>query len=113
MSGEPWPKAKGNNGHRVWRTPWGDAYGFDCPPAHDPLTADEVYALPDDTEITILWGGGNGPHQYLWRAGLVWMLDDPQGERWPGKRLGGLIGSRHLVGNEQYQDKVWIQQDPT
>ena len=110
MSDEPaWPRAEGNGGKRVWRTPWGDAYSAKCPPGHDPLTVDEVYALPGDTEITVLWGGGNGPHQYLWRAERAYLLDDPQGERWPGDRLGGVSGQRHLVGDKRWQDKVWIQ----
>jgi hypothetical protein len=28
------------------------------------LTADEVAALPDGTEVEVVWSGGNGPHRY-------------------------------------------------
>ena len=31
----------------------------------EPLTADELAALPEGTPITVLWSGGNGPHRYL------------------------------------------------
>ncbi len=29
------------------------------------LTKEEVKALPSGTDITIIWSGGNGPHDYI------------------------------------------------
>lgn len=30
----------------------------------EPLTQDEIDALPGGTEIEVIWSGGNGPHRY-------------------------------------------------
>jgi hypothetical protein len=97
-----WPRITGRNGLLCWDTPWGRAYSSECPPGDEPLTADEVRSLPDGVRILVLWGGGNGPHEYLWRQGMVFV-----DERDRGSRLGGLIGSWSLVGDEPHQDKVW------
>jgi hypothetical protein len=34
-------------------------------PAGDPLPAEQVIELAEGTPVTIIWSGGNGPHDYV------------------------------------------------
>ena len=43
-------------------------------PAGDPLTRQEVEALPDGTRIIVIWSGGNGPHRYTLRHHLGYLV---------------------------------------
>ncbi len=97
-----WPRVAGNR-RCCWDTPWGQAYGMRCPPVEAPLTLEAVRALPDGVRILVLWSGGNGPHEYIWCNGRVFV---------PGHQsscsLGGIPGVESLVGSHQWQDKVWL-----
>ena len=105
MNNEPWPRVEGNHGILCWDTPWGRAYATQCPPSNPPLTAVEVQALPNG-KILVLWGGGNGPHEYIWHNGRVFNGKDDV-VNGGGTKLGGRIGSWSLVGHKPCQDKVW------
>ena len=51
----------------------------------DPLTQAQVDALPEGTEVEVIWSGGNGPHRYLLvrdergRSYVVALGEDPHG----------------------------------
>jgi hypothetical protein len=40
------------------------AEGSEVVSAPEPLTQSQVDALPDGTEVEVVWIGGNGPHRY-------------------------------------------------
>ena len=106
MTSSRWVHVVGRNGLAAWNSDLGSAYTSQRPPEEDPLTAEEVQALPKGTRLLVLWGGGNGPHEYVWRDGKVFCPDSDD----TGDRLGGLIGEWDLVGTEPYQDKVWLSE---
>lgn len=66
----------------------------------EPLTPDEIDALPDGTEVEILWSGGNGPHRYLLvkdERGRSYALsphEDPHGPMRYYNPLGSFVGPR-------------------
>lgn len=71
---------------------------------HPPLTEAEVAKLPEGTPVTIIWSGGNGPHQYI-------ITVDYDGTRcaWVerhGERLR-YYNPLRFVGQERYHTRVW------
>lgn len=38
---------------------------FGPAPEGEPLTSEQVAELADGTPVTIIWSGGNGPHDYV------------------------------------------------
>ncbi len=84
-----------HRGRACWESCTGSTAYVRCPPATPPLTADDVAALPDNTRITVLWGGGNGPHEYTLRDGSAWSGDV-------------FVGRVRMVGNKRWHNKVWL-----
>jgi len=76
-------------------------------PDSEMLSEDEVRALPEGTWITVIWSGGNGPHDYE-------LVFNHQGEPYAwAKNLdhnGNLKFYNPLtfIGKERYHTRVWI-----
>jgi hypothetical protein len=60
----------------------GGVYGDFPEGCGEPLTAEEVAALPHGAEVVIGWSGGNGPHRYFIHreAGLVYARSPHEGD---------------------------------
>lgn len=75
-------------------------------PADPPLGGDEVAALSDGTRVRVLWGGGNGPHDYTIKRdhdGTLWAkTKDDAGPQDP-MLMPGL--NEHLFGPRRWQHK--------
>ena len=73
----------------------------------EPLTMEEVSALEHDTQVIIIWSGGNGPHTY-WidrrNKGAVYALSEIEKEQ--GKRATGNPIS--FVGNQRFHTRIWL-----
>lgn len=67
------------------------------------LTADEVAALPEGVAITVLWSGGNGPHQYR-------IAVDRFGQRYAATRDENLrfYNPLQFVGQQKWHTRVWL-----
>jgi hypothetical protein len=94
-----WKRTVGNNGAPCWESILGRAYSSECPPTSAPLTRAQFHALPNETPIIVLWGGGNGPHQYVLRDGRAAIR---------GERSIGSEGAIGRVGDWPMENKVWI-----
>lgn len=71
------------------------------------LTREELDALPENTPITVMWSGGNGPHKYI-------LVDGAFGLRYAclEKDLGDPrlreINPLEFVGTERRHTRVWL-----
>ena len=75
---------------------------FGPAPDGDPLTADEVAALPDGATVVVIWSGGNGPHRYVIAVSggdrYAW-TGDPGSDRF--------YNALTFVGQERFHTRVW------
>ena len=77
-------------------------------PKGDPLTEKEVSKLPEGTPITVVWSGGNGPHDYV-----VTVRGD---QRYaavntdPGDRMR-FYNPLRFVGQRSYHTRVWLKEE--
>ena len=100
-----WKRTVGHLGIPCWESALGRAYSSECPPTSAPLTRAQVSALPNGTPVIVMWGGGNGPHRYVYRDGCAVMPDVPD---WNSDD-----GELDCVGGEPMQHKVWIDTKAT
>lgn len=80
-------------------------------PEDPPLDERAVSELPDGARVLVLWGGGNGPHEYeieRTEDGTLWALSGLRGER--GSRGQDPMWPSYLTsyGTERWQSKVWL-----
>lgn len=73
---------------------------------NSPLTPDEVNRLPEGATVTVIWSGGNGPHDYLVVVG-----DD--GQRYVAAESAPIelrfYNPLTFVGQERFHTRVWIR----
>ena len=72
----------------------------------DPMTAEDVAALPDGTRVRVTWSGGNGPHEYViavdkWGQRYAARNTDPDD---PFRWYNALV----YVGTERFFTRVWL-----
>lgn len=68
-----------------------------------PLTEEEVAQLEEGTPVTVIWSGGNGPHDYI-------ITVNAAGDRhaWSGISLGTRVyNPLRFVGQERFHTRVW------
>ena len=65
----------------------------------DPLTPEEAAVLPADTEIMVIWSGGNGPHRYR-------VVIGPNGIRYAGDLRND--NPLDFIGQERFHTRVWL-----
>lgn len=67
-----------------------------------PLTEEEVAELPEGAPITVIWSGGNGPHDYT-------IAVDEAGQRyaWQGEERLRFYNLLRFVGQRRYHTRVW------
>lgn len=100
-----WKRTVGHLGIPCWESTLGRAYSSERPPTSEPLTQAQVSALQNGTPIVVMWGGGNGPHRYVYHNGCAVMPDDPD---WNSDD-----GELDQVGVELMSHKVWIDTETT
>lgn len=74
-----------------------------------PLTPDEVAELADGTPITVIWAGGNGPHDYV-----VSVNDHGTRCAWKddGEERLRFYNPLRFVGQERFHTRVWLREVP-
>jgi len=84
------------------------AYGRVPDEMGEPLTAEEVEALPHGTEVVIIWSGGNGPHHYwIWRLGRhVYARSESEAET-EFERISTWKDPIGFIGRERFHTRIW------
>lgn len=83
---------------------WVGAFG-EVDDAAAPLTEDQVAELEEGTPVTIIWSGGNGPHDYTITVG-------EDGQRYAmldrAGRVTRFTNPLRFVGQRRYHTRVWL-----
>lgn len=68
-----------------------------------PLTEEQVAELDEGTPVTIIWSGGNGPHDYV-------IAVSEAGQRYAWGGVEGRLryyNPLHFVGQRRFHTRVW------
>jgi len=86
-----------------------DAGFLGSAPAGSPLTKAEVAALPEGTPITVIWSGGNGPHDYV-------IAVNDRGQRHAAAEDASermrFYNPLTFTGLQRYNNRVWTRDIP-
>jgi len=76
----------------------------------DALTEEQVAALPEGTPVTVIWSGGNGPHNYViavdqWGQRYAATIEDPDDRM----RFYNFL---RFTGVQRFNTRVWTRVIP-
>lgn len=74
------------------------------------LTAEQIEELPEGTPISVIWSGGNGPHDYLLHHDAFgsYAAPNPPYEDADVQRRMEVYNPLRFIGDKQFHTRVWL-----